>query len=82
MHTLSASDSNIAGLSKSMDSMDKLHDKLKKESDELAQKIKDAEERTKEAEQKNHSSASYIWPIVGGAILGMGLAYWLKNRKK
>jgi LPXTG-motif cell wall-anchored protein len=64
----------------SIDSMDKLYNQLKKRSDSLGQKIADTQEKI-DAE-KEGGKVNYWLPVIGGAVVGVGLAWWLKRRKK
>jgi LPXTG-motif cell wall-anchored protein len=64
----------------SIDSMDKLYNQLKKRSDSLGQKIADAQEKIDT--EKEGGKVNYWLPVIGGAVVGVGLAWWLKRRKK
>lgn len=63
----------------SIDSMDKLYHQLKKQSDSLEQKINTAKEKIDVEE--SGKKVNYWMPVIGGAILGVGLAWWLRRRK-
>jgi LPXTG-motif cell wall-anchored protein len=63
----------------SIDSMDKTYEKLKKQSDSLKQKIETLGEKI---DDKRFKKVNYWIPIAGGAVLGIGLAWWLRRRKK
>lgn len=64
----------------SLDSMDKMYNKIQKESDDLKDQIAEAEKKIEDA-KKDKENTNYWIPIVGGAILGIGLAWYLRRRK-
>lgn len=76
-------ETDIQSVKQKMDSMDKVAGSVKGQLDSLGDKIKESEAKIKAAEEAQKAGKpNYFMPIIGGAILGLGLAYWLKNRKK
>jgi LPXTG-motif cell wall-anchored protein len=73
-----SANSKIDSIKSSWDSLDKIHNHLKDQSQDLEKKIAEAAEKIEAAKKKN---TNYWIPILGGAILGIGLAVWLKRRK-
>lgn len=63
------------------DSLDKIHKNLTTQSKDLEQKIAEAGEKIEAAKKEKNRKTNYWIPIVGGAILGIGLAIWLKRKK-
>ncbi|MBS3915871.1 MAG: LPXTG cell wall anchor domain-containing protein [Bacteroidetes bacterium] len=61
----------------SMDTADKLTSKMQGNKD--SSKIDEAGNKMDEVKQAR--KPNYWMPIFGGAILGLGLAYWLRSRK-
>ena len=73
---------SIEAVKSKMDSMDKIANSVKGGLDSMDIKIKQAGEKIKEMEEAKNAKPYYWKAIVGGAILGIGLAIWLKSRKK
>lgn len=69
---------DIDSLKTAFDSLDKIHAKLEAKSQEVAEGIDAAQKKIDTA--KNHKP-NYWMPIIGGAILGIGLAIWLRRKK-
>src|SRR5688572_29040334 len=66
----------------SIDSMDRLYNKLQKQNEELKTKIDEAGEKIEAAKNANNKKTNYWIPVAGGAVLGIGLAWWLRKRRK
>lgn len=58
--------------------MDSAYASLQDKSNQVSEKIKAAAVKIEEA--KKHKT-NYWLPIVGGAVLGIGLAWWLRRKK-
>lgn len=39
------------------------------------------ETKTAQASENTGRKPNLVWPIVGGALLGIGLAWWLRRKK-
>jgi LPXTG-motif cell wall-anchored protein len=64
------------------DSMDKIHQQLTEKSADLKTKIDEAGKKIEEAKAAQNRKTNYWMPIVGGALVGIGLAIWLRRKKK
>lgn len=58
--------------------MDSAYASLKEKSNQVSEKIKVTAMKIEEAKQRK---TNYWLPIVGGAVLGIGLAWWLRRKK-
>lgn len=65
----------------SIEQMDKKFDSLQKASDAIGDKIKETERKIEAAKEKKGRKPNYVWPILGGALIGIGLALWLRRKK-
>ncbi len=81
LQPLSNTEQNLSAVKSKMDSMDKIAENVKGGLDAMDVKLKDAEKRIKEAEAAKNHKPNYWMPIIGGALLGIGLAVWLKRKK-
>ncbi|MCC7296873.1 MAG: LPXTG cell wall anchor domain-containing protein [Bacteroidia bacterium] len=63
------------------DSMDKIHQDLSKKSADLKTQIDEAGKKIEAAKAAQEKKPNYWMPIIGGAILGIGLAVWLRRKK-
>ena len=78
-HNYSNLQAGIDSANRKMKDMDAQAANVQKGLDSIGEKLK--EQQAKIDAAKNRPT-NYWMPIVGGAILGIGLAVWLRSRKK
>ncbi len=71
--------SGIDSVNQRMKEMDAQAATVQKGLDSMDEKLKEAQAKIDAAKNR---PTNYWMPIVGGAILGIGLAVWLRSRKK
>jgi LPXTG-motif cell wall-anchored protein len=78
---MSLANGKVDSLLPNWDSLDKIHKNLTTQSKELEEKIAKAGEKIEAAKKEKNRKTNYWIPIIGGAVLGIGLAFWLKRKK-